>query len=98
MRSLIPCSGVMLFQQLAEASKYEIFIILDGVFVIPGATANTLIRRYVSPLGAYQSKESPYYPWYTFQNHPDDYESWGALKPCPKQMTNPSFMDYILTP
>ncbi|MBQ2013407.1 MAG: hypothetical protein II206_11560, partial [Bacteroidaceae bacterium] len=27
-------------------------------------------------LGAYQSKDSPYYTWYNFQEFPDKYSSW----------------------
>ncbi|MGI6525885.1 MAG: glycoside hydrolase family 13 protein [Caldicoprobacterales bacterium] len=90
----------VLFQQLCrEASKYEIRIILDGVFSHTGSNSKYFNKEGTYPsLGAYQSKESPYYPWYTFQNHPDDYESWWGFKTLPQtNELNPSFMDYILT-
>lgn len=56
---------------------------LDGVFSHTGSDSLYFNRygRYDS-LGAYQSTESPYYPWYTFEQYPDRYRTCGALTPC----------------
>lgn len=69
---------------LVAAKDIGIRIILDGVFNHTGA-----ISRYFNMdgrydfLGAYQSKDSPYYPWYRFRNFPDDYESWWGIRILP---------------
>ena len=47
-------------------------------------------------LGAYQSKDSPYYPWYSFRKWPDDYESWWGFVTLPNvNETNESYNEYI---
>ena len=48
-------------------------------------------------VGAYNSVGSPYYDWYTFYKHPNDYECWWGVKdlPCVNELS-PSFMDYII--
>ncbi len=57
------------------------YIILDGVFNHTGDT-NCWFGRYTygtlkcSIVGAYQSKSSPYYSWYTFQKWPNHYSSF----------------------
>ncbi len=60
-----------------NAKKKGIDIILDGVFNHTGADSVYFNKsgRY-SSIGAYQSKESPYYPWYSFRKWKDDYECW----------------------
>ena len=70
---------------IAEAKKRDIGIILDGVFNHTGSDSVYFNRegRYET-LGAYQSKESPYYKWYDFQNHPDKYTSWWGIKILPR--------------
>ena len=51
--------------------------------------------RYPEP-GAFQSKDSPYYPWYTFQNWPEQYESWWGFTTLPNvRETNPEYNRYI---
>ena len=69
------------FESLCRAAKrHGIRILLDGVFSHTGSDSIYFNRegRYPNP-GAYQSKESPYYPWYSFQNWPQQYESWWGL-------------------
>ena len=69
---------------LVAAKDIGIRIILDGVFNHTGAISRyfNMDGRYDS-LGAYQSKESPYYSWYRFRNFPDDYESWWGIRILP---------------
>ena len=64
----------------ASAKKLGIRILLDGVFSHTGSDSVYFNREGRYPaLGAYQSKDSPYYPWYSFRKWPDDYESWVGL-------------------
>ena len=35
-------------------------------------------------IGAYNSKESPYFSWYKFINWPDEYHSWWGIKLLPE--------------
>lgn len=82
---------------LAETKKRGISVILDGVFNHTGAISRYFNKdgRYDS-LGAYQSKESPYYNWYRFRNHPDDYESWWGVTILPSvHSDNPEYIDFI---
>ena len=70
---------------ISEAKARGIGIILDGVFNHTGADSIYFNKngRYES-VGAYQSKESPYFSWYDFQNHPDKYTSWWGIKILPR--------------
>ncbi|MBE6537056.1 MAG: glycoside hydrolase family 13 protein [Ruminococcaceae bacterium] len=70
---------------ISEAKKRDIGIILDGVFNHTGSDSVYFNRegRYKT-LGAYQSKESPYYKWYDFQSFPDKYTSWWGIKILPR--------------
>ncbi len=80
-----------------SAEKLGIKIILDGVFSHTGDDSKYFNRysRYDS-LGAYQSKSSPYFRWYKFNEWPDDYESWWGIKILPEVIEeNPDFIDYI---
>lgn len=73
----------------AEAEKYEISIILDGVFSHTGADSVYFNKfgRYPE-LGAYQSKDSKYYEWYSFINYPDTYEAWWGIDTLPNVWEN----------
>ena len=80
-----------------EAKKLGISVILDGVFSHTGADSIYFNKygRYDS-VGAYNSTESPYYPWYCFRNYPDDYESWWGFETLPNiNETEPSYLDFI---
>ena len=70
---------------ISEAKKRDIGIILDGVFNHTGSDSVYFNRegRYET-LGAYQSKESPYYKWYDFQDHPNKYTSWWGIEILPR--------------
>ena len=86
------------FKSLCKsAEKLGIRIMLDGVFSHTGDDSKYFNKysRY-DDLGAYQSKESPYYSWYKFNEWPDDYESWWGIKILPEvNEDNPDFIEYI---
>lgn len=72
-------------------------VILDGVFSHTGADSIYFNKynRYDS-VGAYNSTQSPYYPWYTFINYPDTYESWWGIDTLPNvNENNRQYTDYI---
>lgn len=70
---------------IAEADKYGIRIILDGVFNHTGADS-IYFNRYgnYESIGAYQSKDSPYADWYTFKNFPSEYDAWWGIEILPR--------------
>ena len=52
--------------------------------------------RYDS-VGAYQSKESPYYNWYQFANYPDEYKSWWGFQTLPEvNETEADWIDFVI--
>ena len=74
------------FSALIESAKsYGIRIILDGVFNHTGDDS-VYFNKYghYSSVGAYQSKDSPYYSWYSFYEHPYTYESWWGIDILPQ--------------
>ncbi len=82
----------------AEAKKYGIRVILDGVFNHTGADSVYFNKfgKYDS-VGAYQSEDSPYYEWYNFRKFPDDYECWWGVDIMPRvDSENKSWRDFIL--
>lgn len=79
------------FEELCkEAKKYGISVILDGVFSHTGADSRYFNKfgRYKDEAGAYQSKESKYYEWYSFINYPDTYEAWWGIDTLPNVWEN----------
>ena len=79
------------FEELCtEAKKYGISVILDGVFSHTGADSRYFNKfgRYKDSVGAYQSKESPYYEWYSFINYPHEYEAWWGIDTLPNIWEN----------
>ena len=83
---------------IKEAKKRNIHIIFDGVFNHTGADS-IYFNKFgnYSSVGAYQSKESPYYEWYNFRNYPDDYECWWDVKILPRVNSDSlSYQKYIL--
>ena len=74
------------FEELCkEANARGIRIILDGVFNHTGSDSVYFNkeRRYAT-VGAYSSKDSPYYNWYCFFNYPNGYDSWWGFDTLPK--------------
>ena len=88
-----------LFQELCDkAREMGISIILDGVFSHTGSDSIYFNREgnYLS-LGAYQSKESPYYSWYRFSDYPDNYECWWGVDALPNvNEMDPSYQNFII--
>lgn len=83
---------------LHHANELGIHVILDGVFNHTGDDSRYFNRygKYDS-IGAYQSKNSPYYDWYTFKNYPEEYECWWGIRILPKlNNTNPSLREFFL--
>lgn len=82
---------------ISQCHKRDILVMLDGVFNHTGDDS-LYFNRYgkYETVGAYESKESPYYPWYRFINHPDEYHSWWGVKVLPGVDTNnPSFNEFV---
>ena len=86
------------FEELcAEAEKYGISVILDGVFSHTGADSVYFNKfgRYPEP-GAFQSKDSKYYDWYSFINYPNVYEAWWGIDTLPNVWeNNEDYTDFI---
>lgn len=81
----------------SQAEKRGISIILDGVFSHTGDDSIYFNKygRYDS-VGAYQSKQSPYYKWYKFIDHPNEYHSWWGISILPEVIEeSPEFIKFI---
>ncbi len=82
---------------ISSANELNIKIILDGVFSHTGDDSR-YFNKYgnYDDVGAYQSKKSPYYKWYSFEKHPDKYASWWGIDVLPEvQENNPSYNKFI---
>lgn len=82
---------------IKAAEQRGIGIILDGVFSHTGDDSVYFNKygRYKS-VGAYQSKQSPYYKWFNFTDYPEKYESWWGISTLPETNENePAFADFI---
>ena len=61
----------------AAAKAQGMRVVLDGVFNHTGADSVYFNKFGNFPgKGAYQGADSPYYGWYTFYEHPDNYHCW----------------------
>lgn len=89
------------FQTLIqEAQKRGIRILLDGVFSHTGSDSQYFNRfgRYPT-LGAWQSRQSPYFSWYSFEEFPNRYKSWWSFQTLPNLNKNsPEYREYLLKP
>jgi 4-alpha-glucanotransferase len=79
------------------AAKYGIAVILDGVFSHTGSDSVYFNKYGKYPgLGAFQSRESPYYAWYKFKETPGEYECWWCVEDLPNvNELEPSYQDFI---
>ncbi len=90
--------GNVAFDRLQKACHENgIQLILDGVFSHTGSDSKYFNQfGHYDSLGAYQSKESPYFKWYKFQKWPDKYECWWGFKHLPDTEENdPGYRAYI---
>ena len=86
------------FQALCqEAHALGIRVILDGVFNHNGKDSRYFNAdgRY-GTVGAAQSQDSPYYPWFHFHPWPTDYDAWWGIRDLPAvNESAPSYRDFI---
>ncbi len=90
--------GEEALKKLIDAAKEKnIGIILDGVFNHTGADSRYFNLEGTYPsTGAYQSKDSPYYNWYFFNDYPELYECWWGIKILPKvNCQNRDYREFI---
>jgi glycosidase len=83
---------------IKKAHDYGIKLIFDGVYNHTGDDS-VYFNKYgkFSSVGAYQSKNSKYYTWYTFQKYPNTYTSWWGINVLPTINKNSKeFEDFIL--
>ena len=88
------------FAALCDAAHARgIRVILDGVYSHTGADSLYFDREgSFGGVGAYSSKESPYYSWYTFHDYPDRYASWWGFNTLPTvNKMDPAFIEYVIT-
>ena len=88
----------ILKELIEKANTKGISIILDGVFSHTGADSKYFNKfGNYDELGAYQSKDSKYSSWYTFNKFPEDYKCWWGVKDLPNvNELNKSYMNYII--
>ena len=81
-----------------EARCRGIRVMLDGVFNHTGNNSRYFNAQGFYPeLGAAQSRESPYYSWYSFHPWPDDYDAWWGIKTLPAvQESTDSYRRFII--
>ncbi|WP_037351467.1 4-alpha-glucanotransferase [Anaeroarcus burkinensis] len=81
-----------------KAKDLGMHVILDGVFSHTGSDSIYFNKEGRFPgVGAYQSKESPYYSWYRFKEYPEDYEAWWGIGTMPNvDEVNESYLDFII--
>ena len=75
-------------------------VLLDGVFSHTGEDSIYFNRygRYEG-LGASQSKDSLYFPWYQFSDYPDKYACWWGIHTLPEiDKNNASYRAFIMGP
>ena len=88
------------FREMVEtAHKHGIKVILDGVYSHTGSNSPYFNREgQFDSVGAHNSKESPYYSWFTFHNWPHSYNSWWNFDTLPTvNKMDPAFIKFIIT-
>lgn len=81
----------------AACDSRGIRVILDGAFSHTGADSRYFNQYGHYPeLGAFQSQESRYYPWYRFIDWPEQYAGWWGFPNLPEvNEENPDFAEFI---
>ncbi|MEA4897654.1 MAG: glycoside hydrolase family 13 protein [Christensenellaceae bacterium] len=82
----------------ATARARGMRVLLDGVFSHTGADSRYFnIRGAYDSVGAYQSKDSPYARWYSFEKWPDKYACWWGFPTLPNvRELEESYLDFII--
>lgn len=82
-----------------KAERLGIRIMLDGVFSHTGSDSIYFNReKAYENDGAANSQDSPYYPWYTFEQYPDKYKSWWGFESLPEvNEHNPNWQRFVIT-
>ena len=86
------------FKSLVDAANEQgIRLILDGVFNHTGDNSVYFNKYGQYPsIGAYQSKDSPYYSWYSFEEFPNKYSSWWGIDILPEvNEASPEYQEFI---
>ena len=81
-----------------KAEDMGIRIILDGVFNHTGSDSKYFNKNgSYDEIGAYQSKNSPYFEWFNFIDYPHQYESWWGIDTLPQvNELSQSYQNYIV--
>jgi len=81
-----------------KAKEFGINIILDGVFSHTGSDSIYFNKEGTyDSLGAFQSENSPYFSWYSFQKHCDEYHCWWGIDTLPNvNEMDPSYRNFII--
>lgn len=86
------------FYSLTQSGAQKgIKFIFDGVFNHTGA-GSRYFNKYgdYDAIGAFNDKNSSYYDWYTFFEHPESYASWWGFKTLPTiKKDSKSFQDFV---
>ncbi|MBF0746810.1 glycoside hydrolase family 13 protein [Gemella sp. 19428wG2_WT2a] len=80
-----------------EFKEKDISIILDGVFSHTGSDSIYFNKdNNYDSVGAYNSKESRFYPWFDFNSYPNSYNSWWGFDNLPTvNKNNEDFLNFI---
>ncbi|MDO4813737.1 MAG: glycoside hydrolase family 13 protein [Gemella sp.] len=80
-----------------EFKEKDISIILDGVFSHTGSDSIYFNRdNNYDSVGAYNSTDSKYYPWFDFKNFPNEYNSWWGFDNLPTvNKSNEDFLNFV---
>jgi len=80
------------------AHKLGIRVVFDAVFSHTGSDSLYFDRAGTfGGNGAYCTKNSPYYSWYTFHSYPNSYNCWWNFDTLPTvNKLDPAFLDYII--
>ncbi|MCI5976955.1 MAG: glycoside hydrolase family 13 protein [Clostridiales bacterium] len=83
----------------AQAHAHGIRVVLDGVYSHTGSNSLYFDKeRTFGGNGAYCTKDSPYYSWYTFYHYPDSYNCWWNFDTLPTvNKMDPKFVEYVIT-
>jgi len=83
---------------IEKAHSKGIRILLDGVFNHCGSDSRYFNQKgKYDEIGASQSRQSPYYPWFHFSDYPNRYDCWWGIGILPKlNQSEESCRNYFL--